>query len=175
MEGLFDLNELLIKYGYLPADQKDQHFANMIDKAENRYFPVFEKVCGKDVVAQLILLSCTSTQKAHVLWEKTEEKLPLEYSCSSFGGAGSKGETGHFRGDGRHFILGAVWSSETPSNPEVPKCPCFNLCVVSDRQHYSISIDIKFSPEVQMPLQHTCHVKALQFLLYLIELSFQYS
>ncbi|XP_032912369.1 glutathione S-transferase-like isoform X1 [Catharus ustulatus] len=51
VEGLFDLNEILIKYPYLPADQKEQHFANMMDKAENRYFPVFEKVLkdhGKD-------------------------------------------------------------------------------------------------------------------------------
>ncbi|NXV59526.1 GSTA1 transferase, partial [Molothrus ater] len=51
VEGLFDLNELLMKYGYLPADKKEEHFANMMDKAENRYFPVFEKVLkdhGKD-------------------------------------------------------------------------------------------------------------------------------
>ncbi|NXQ00560.1 GSTA1 transferase, partial [Vidua macroura] len=51
VEGLFDLNELLLKYGFLPADQKEEHFANMMDKATNRYFPVFEKVLkdhGKD-------------------------------------------------------------------------------------------------------------------------------
>ncbi|NXD37307.1 GSTA1 transferase, partial [Copsychus sechellarum] len=51
VEGLFDLNELLLKYEFLPADQKVPHFANMMDKAENRYFPVFEKVLkdhGKD-------------------------------------------------------------------------------------------------------------------------------
>ncbi|NXB84320.1 GSTA1 transferase, partial [Vidua chalybeata] len=51
VEGLFDLNELLLKYGFLPADQKVEHFANMMDKATNRYFPVFEKVLkdhGKD-------------------------------------------------------------------------------------------------------------------------------
>uniref|UniRef100_A0A8C0U711 glutathione transferase n=1 Tax=Cyanistes caeruleus TaxID=156563 RepID=A0A8C0U711_CYACU len=36
---------------YQPADKKEQHFANMMDKATNRYFPVFEKVLkdhGKD-------------------------------------------------------------------------------------------------------------------------------
>ncbi|NXD37310.1 GSTA1 transferase, partial [Copsychus sechellarum] len=44
VEGLFDLNELLMTYEILPADKKVQHFANMMDKAENRYFPVFEKV-----------------------------------------------------------------------------------------------------------------------------------
>ncbi|XP_066035895.1 glutathione S-transferase-like [Chamaea fasciata] len=51
VEGMFDLNELLMMYVIQPAEQKEQHFANMIDKAENRYFPVFEKVLkdhGKD-------------------------------------------------------------------------------------------------------------------------------
>ncbi|XP_056344368.1 glutathione S-transferase-like [Oenanthe melanoleuca] len=51
VEGLFDLNELLMKYEFLPPDQKVPHFPNMMDKAENRYFPVFEKVLkdhGKD-------------------------------------------------------------------------------------------------------------------------------
>lgn len=56
VEGMFDLNELLIMYVIQPADKKEQHFANMMDKAENRYFPVFEKVCGKEIVAQLMLL-----------------------------------------------------------------------------------------------------------------------
>ncbi|NWI93042.1 GSTA1 transferase, partial [Pitta sordida] len=44
VEGLFDLNELLMPYDYKPADQKEQHFATMMDKAANRYFPAFEKV-----------------------------------------------------------------------------------------------------------------------------------
>uniref|UniRef100_A0A8D2MFF6 glutathione transferase n=1 Tax=Zonotrichia albicollis TaxID=44394 RepID=A0A8D2MFF6_ZONAL len=44
VEGMFDLNELLMKYGYLPPGKRDENFANMMDKAENRYFPVFEKV-----------------------------------------------------------------------------------------------------------------------------------
>ncbi|XP_039913795.1 glutathione S-transferase-like [Hirundo rustica] len=51
VEGMFDLNELLMKHGYLPAHERKQDFANMIDKTENRYFPVFEKVLkdhGKD-------------------------------------------------------------------------------------------------------------------------------
>lgn len=51
VEGMFDLNELLMMYIVQPADKKEQHFANMMDKTENRYFPVFEKVCGKEVVA----------------------------------------------------------------------------------------------------------------------------
>ncbi|KAM7060889.1 glutathione S-transferase-like [Acridotheres tristis] len=51
VEGLFDLNELLMTHVVQPAEQKEQHFTNMMDKAENRYFPVFEKVLkdhGKD-------------------------------------------------------------------------------------------------------------------------------
>ncbi|XP_030918610.1 glutathione S-transferase-like isoform X2 [Geospiza fortis] len=51
VEGMFDLNELLMTYVIQPADKKQEHFANMMDKAENRYFPVFEKVLkdhGKD-------------------------------------------------------------------------------------------------------------------------------
>uniref|UniRef100_A0A8C3EWV2 glutathione transferase n=1 Tax=Corvus moneduloides TaxID=1196302 RepID=A0A8C3EWV2_CORMO len=51
VEGMFDLNELLMYYVFQPADKKEQHFTNMMDKATNRYFPVFEKVLkehGKD-------------------------------------------------------------------------------------------------------------------------------
>ncbi|XP_050828227.1 glutathione S-transferase-like isoform X10 [Serinus canaria] len=51
VEGMFDLNELLMTYGYLAADKKEEYFANMMEKAENRYFPAFEKVLkdhGKD-------------------------------------------------------------------------------------------------------------------------------
>ncbi|NWT07480.1 GSTA1 transferase, partial [Mionectes macconnelli] len=44
VEGMFDLNELLMSYDYEPADKKEQYFANMMDKATNRYFPAFEKV-----------------------------------------------------------------------------------------------------------------------------------
>ncbi|XP_037988685.1 glutathione S-transferase-like [Motacilla alba alba] len=51
VEGMFDLNELLMMYVMQPADKKEEYFANMMDKAENRYFPAFEKVLkdhGKD-------------------------------------------------------------------------------------------------------------------------------
>ncbi|XP_064506431.1 glutathione S-transferase-like [Pseudopipra pipra] len=44
VEGMFDLNDQLMDYDYLPADKKEQHFANMMDRATNRYFPAFEKV-----------------------------------------------------------------------------------------------------------------------------------
>ncbi|XP_064506436.1 glutathione S-transferase-like isoform X2 [Pseudopipra pipra] len=43
VEGIFDLNELFIYYDIQPADKKEQHFVNMMDKATNRYFPAFEK------------------------------------------------------------------------------------------------------------------------------------
>ncbi|NXO27917.1 GSTA1 transferase, partial [Cisticola juncidis] len=51
VEGMFDLNELFVMYEITPEDKREQQIANMIDKAENRYFPVFEKVLkdhGKD-------------------------------------------------------------------------------------------------------------------------------
>ncbi|OPJ73468.1 glutathione S-transferase [Patagioenas fasciata monilis] len=44
VEGLLDLNELIMDYDYLSADQKKQQLAPILDKATNRYFPVFEKV-----------------------------------------------------------------------------------------------------------------------------------
>ncbi|XP_050843766.1 glutathione S-transferase-like [Serinus canaria] len=51
VEGIFDLYELFIMYLIQPADKKEEHFSNMMDKAENRYFPAFEMVLkehGKD-------------------------------------------------------------------------------------------------------------------------------
>ncbi|NWI87449.1 GSTA1 transferase, partial [Pitta sordida] len=44
VEGIFDLNELLMQHVRQPADKKEQYFATMMDKAANRYFPAFEKV-----------------------------------------------------------------------------------------------------------------------------------
>ncbi|KAK2533964.1 hypothetical protein Q9233_004501 [Columba guinea] len=44
VEGLFDLNELIMTSDYQPADKKEQQLATALDKATNRYFPVFEKV-----------------------------------------------------------------------------------------------------------------------------------
>ncbi|KFP02247.1 glutathione S-transferase [Calypte anna] len=43
VEGLMDLNELLMTYPYQPAEKREQHLATIVDKAANRYFPVFEK------------------------------------------------------------------------------------------------------------------------------------
>ncbi|XP_063245431.1 glutathione S-transferase-like [Prinia subflava] len=51
VEGMFDLNELFVMYEITPPDKRGQQIANIMDKAENRYFPVFEKVLkdhGKD-------------------------------------------------------------------------------------------------------------------------------
>ncbi|NWQ77364.1 GSTA1 transferase, partial [Columbina picui] len=44
VEGLFDLNELLMTHSFQPAEKEEQHLATIVDKATNRYFPVFEKV-----------------------------------------------------------------------------------------------------------------------------------
>ncbi|NXN17578.1 GSTA1 transferase, partial [Indicator maculatus] len=43
-EAMMDLSELLMSYPFQPEDKKEQHLANAVDKAINRYFPVFEKV-----------------------------------------------------------------------------------------------------------------------------------
>ncbi|XP_072187369.1 glutathione S-transferase [Excalfactoria chinensis] len=44
VEGLADLYELILTNIFQPADKKEEHLANALDKAANRYFPVFEKV-----------------------------------------------------------------------------------------------------------------------------------
>jgi len=51
VEGLLDLYELLMTHNFQPADKKEQHLATIVDKATNRYFPVYEKVRDIDVVA----------------------------------------------------------------------------------------------------------------------------
>ncbi|CAI5769449.1 glutathione S-transferase-like [Podarcis lilfordi] len=43
-EGAMDLNELIMMLPFKPADSKEKEFANIIEKATTRYFPVFEKV-----------------------------------------------------------------------------------------------------------------------------------
>ncbi|NXG54817.1 GSTA1 transferase, partial [Hemiprocne comata] len=44
VEAIMDLNELFMTHPIQPADKKEQHFATIVDKATNRYFPVYEKV-----------------------------------------------------------------------------------------------------------------------------------
>ena len=51
VEGLADLYELIMMNVVQPADKKEDHLANALDKAANRYLPVFEKVRNKDLVA----------------------------------------------------------------------------------------------------------------------------
>ncbi|XP_034965857.1 glutathione S-transferase [Zootoca vivipara] len=43
-EGAMDLNEMIMMLPFKPADSKEKEFANIIEKATTRYFPVFEKV-----------------------------------------------------------------------------------------------------------------------------------
>ncbi|NXI61679.1 GSTA1 transferase, partial [Anseranas semipalmata] len=44
VEGIIDLNELILSNIFQPADKKEEHFATVVDKATKRYFPVYEKV-----------------------------------------------------------------------------------------------------------------------------------
>ncbi|NXE49997.1 GSTA1 transferase, partial [Casuarius casuarius] len=44
VEAIIDLDELFMSHPFQPADKKEQHLANIVDKATNRHFPVYEKV-----------------------------------------------------------------------------------------------------------------------------------
>ncbi|XP_064506432.1 glutathione S-transferase-like [Pseudopipra pipra] len=66
VEGMFDLNEQLMSYNFQPADKKEQHFANVVDKATNRYFPVFEKVL-KDHGQDFLVGNRLSRADVHLL------------------------------------------------------------------------------------------------------------
>ncbi|XP_025890091.1 glutathione S-transferase-like isoform X2 [Nothoprocta perdicaria] len=51
VEAIIDLNELIMMAPFQPADKKEKYMADTVDKATNRYFPVFEKALkdhGKD-------------------------------------------------------------------------------------------------------------------------------
>lgn len=43
-EGTMDLNELIMHHPFKTPDTREQSFAQIIERATNRYFPVFEKV-----------------------------------------------------------------------------------------------------------------------------------
>ncbi|XP_034966584.2 glutathione S-transferase-like [Zootoca vivipara] len=43
-EGTMDLYELMLMLPIKPADTREKEFANIVEKATTRYFPVFEKV-----------------------------------------------------------------------------------------------------------------------------------
>lgn len=89
--------------------------------------------------------------------ENREEKLPLTYKCYGFGGTGMKMEIGRYTGDSRHYkSRSEMQSCKNPGHTKLPRCPCCSLCVVSDKRHYSISFYIKFPPEMQNPLYHSC-------------------
>ncbi|XP_051634101.1 glutathione S-transferase-like [Manacus candei] len=66
VEGMFDLNEQLMSYNFQPADKKEQHFANVVDKTTNRYFPVFEKVL-KDHGQDFLVGNRLSRADVHLL------------------------------------------------------------------------------------------------------------
>ncbi|XP_065586901.1 glutathione S-transferase-like [Cyrtonyx montezumae] len=44
VEGMADLNELIMYHEFKSVDEKKKELPNILDKATNRYFPVFEKV-----------------------------------------------------------------------------------------------------------------------------------
>ncbi|XP_065257128.1 glutathione S-transferase A4-like isoform X4 [Emys orbicularis] len=44
VEGTMDLNEMIMLYPFSSPEEKEKNFALMIQRATNRYFPVYEKV-----------------------------------------------------------------------------------------------------------------------------------
>ncbi|XP_054837430.1 glutathione S-transferase-like [Eublepharis macularius] len=44
IEGIMDLNEMIMMHPFKPADAKEKDLALIIERATTRYFPVFEKV-----------------------------------------------------------------------------------------------------------------------------------
>jgi hypothetical protein len=45
-EGTADMNEMIVRYPFLPSGEKDTSLAQIKEKARNCYFPAFEKVNG---------------------------------------------------------------------------------------------------------------------------------
>ena len=45
-EGTIDLNEMIIRYPFLPPGEKDASLAQITQKARKCYFPAFEEVSG---------------------------------------------------------------------------------------------------------------------------------
>ncbi|XP_014804416.1 PREDICTED: glutathione S-transferase-like [Calidris pugnax] len=66
VEGIIDLNELLMTYLFQPADKKEQHLATSLDKATNRYLPVYEKVL-KDHGQDFLVGNCFSRADVQLL------------------------------------------------------------------------------------------------------------
>ncbi|XP_032040453.1 glutathione S-transferase-like isoform X2 [Aythya fuligula] len=85
VEGLADLNELISSNFFQPADKKEEHLASVMDKAANRYFPVYEK-------------------------ENRKDKLPLKYKFHGFAGS----RTRLHRGDRRCYKSGRYAELQQP-------------------------------------------------------------
>lgn len=45
-EGAMDLSEMIMIVPFKPADDKQKEITTILEKANNRYFPAFEKVHG---------------------------------------------------------------------------------------------------------------------------------
>lgn len=47
VEGTTDLMQLILMFPFLSAEDKEKQHALIVQKATNRYFPAYEKVCGR--------------------------------------------------------------------------------------------------------------------------------
>ncbi|POI21908.1 hypothetical protein CIB84_014344, partial [Bambusicola thoracicus] len=71
VEGLADLNELIMYHEFKPANEKEKDLANIMDKATNRYLPVFEKVLkdhGQDFLVGNKLSKADVNLLENILW-----------------------------------------------------------------------------------------------------------
>uniref|UniRef100_A0A8C3L0G2 glutathione transferase n=1 Tax=Chrysolophus pictus TaxID=9089 RepID=A0A8C3L0G2_CHRPC len=71
VEGLADLFELIMYHEFKPANEKEKDLANIMDKATNRYLPVFEKVLkdhGHDFLVGNKLSKADVSLLENILW-----------------------------------------------------------------------------------------------------------
>ncbi|XP_065586902.1 glutathione S-transferase [Cyrtonyx montezumae] len=66
VEGMADLNELIMRSAFQPEDKKKEELANALDKVTSRYFPVFEKVL-KDHGQDFLVGNKLSRADVHLL------------------------------------------------------------------------------------------------------------
>lgn len=48
VEGISDLMHLILMFPFSPPEAKEKNIATIAEKATERYFPVFEKVCDRE-------------------------------------------------------------------------------------------------------------------------------
>ncbi|XP_031467202.1 glutathione S-transferase isoform X2 [Phasianus colchicus] len=71
VEGMADLYDIIMNHDFKPANEKEKDLANIMDKATNRYLPVFEKVLkdhGHDFLVGNKLSKADVSLLENILW-----------------------------------------------------------------------------------------------------------